>query len=104
MIEITQEMNHKYLKITLDSGAAKDFCMKMVERNNICGLAGLGTTCINNKINYMYDISGKISLEEKFNNRQFSKKDMQYIIMFLKDELIIMVKQFELLKLLLIKI
>ena len=85
MIEITQEMNHKYLKITLDSGAAKDFCMKMVERNNICGLAGLGTTCINNKINYMYDISGKISLEEKFNNRQFSKKDMQYIIMFLKE-------------------
>lgn len=85
MIEITQEMNHKYLKITLDSGATKDFCMKMVERNSICGLAGLGTTCINNKINYMYDISGKISLEEKFNNRQFSKKDMQYIIMFLKE-------------------
>lgn len=85
MIEFTREMNRNYVKILPEEESKKpDYCMKMVENNPVKGLLKLTTLCVNDKVSCLYEISGRISLYEKYAAREFSAADMEYIIGFLR--------------------
>lgn len=86
MIEFTREMNRNYVKILPEEESKKkDYCMKMVENNPVRGLLKLTTLCVNDKVSCLYEISGRISLYEKYAGGEFSAADMEYIIGFLRE-------------------
>lgn len=86
MIELVHEMNKNYIKITSDEDEkAENYGMKMVENNRIEGLLPLKSVSVNNRTSFFYEISGRISLEEKYAVQEFSAKDVEYIAAFIKN-------------------
>lgn len=79
MTEFIRELNKNYLRITHDMGETSDYSMKMVENNAIEGLLPVRRTAINNKESFLYDISGRMPLEEKYTAKEFSAEDILLI-------------------------
>ena len=79
MTEFIRELNKNYLRITHDMGESSDYSMKMVENNAIEGLLPVRRTAINNKESFLYDISGRMPLEEKYTTKEFSAEDILLI-------------------------
>lgn len=85
MIEYVHQMNRNYVKITKEEANEINYGIRMVENNKIEGLLPLKIVDINNKFSCLYDISGQISLEEKYETTEFSGEDVAYIIEFIKN-------------------
>ncbi len=86
MIEFVREMNKNYLKVIPeieDSGT--DYMMKMLENNTIEGLLSMHSVNVNNKVCYLYDISGRIPLEEMYLTKEFSAADIGYFAGFIRE-------------------
>lgn len=75
MIEFVREMDKNYLKIVNDTGCS-DYCMKMLENNDIEGFLPTRSVSVNNQLSYLYDISGNIPLEEKYSGKELSAEDI----------------------------
>lgn len=75
MIEFVREMDKNYLKIVNDTGCS-DYCMKMLENNDIEGFLPMRSVSVNNQLSYLYDISGNIPLEEKYSGKELSAEDI----------------------------
>lgn len=75
MIEFVREMDKNYLKIVNDTGCS-DYCMKMLENNDIEGFLPTRSVAVNNQLSYLYDISGNIPLEEKYSGKELSAEDI----------------------------
>lgn len=75
MIEFVREMDKNYLKIVNDTGCS-DYCMKMLENNDIEGFLPTRSVSVNNQLSYLYDISGNIPLEEKYSGKELSADDI----------------------------
>lgn len=85
MIDYIRDMNKNYIRISCDdSEVPASYCMKMVENNNIEGVIKPRTVDLNGNVNWMYEISGMISLEERYADKLFSAADISYISEFLK--------------------
>lgn len=91
MIEYVHQMNRNYVKITKEDNCEIDYGIKMVENNKIEGLLPVTVTDINNRFSCLYDISGQISLIEKYMTKEFSGEDIAYIIGFIAE----MIKRME---------
>ena len=75
MIEFVREMDKNYLKIVNVTGCS-DYCMKMLENNDIEGFLPMRSVSVNNQLSYLYDISGNIPLEEKYSGKELSAEDI----------------------------
>lgn len=85
MIEYTREMNRNYVRIMPGEDAVcTGYCMKMAENNSIDGLLAFHSQVVNNKVSYLYDISGCEALDEKYSDLEFTWSDIDYITDFLK--------------------
>lgn len=79
-------MNRNYLKITPeDEGVSLGYTMRMLENNDIEGLLNMHSVNINNRVSYLYDLSGRIPLEEMYLTREFTAGDIGYVAGFVKE-------------------
>lgn len=85
MIEFVRELNRSYLKITQGAEAAEGYSMRMVENNMIDGLLPVRREIVNNNVSYLYDISGRLPLEEKYIKKEFSAEDIAVVAGFIKE-------------------
>lgn len=86
MIEFVREMNKNYLKVTPEPECSiPGYAMKMLENNDIEGLLGMHSVNVNNKVCYLYDISGRIPLEEMYLTKEFSVGDIGYFAGFIRE-------------------
>ena len=89
MIDYIRDMNKNYIKICCEESRIQEsYCMKMVEKNNIDGVIKPRVVDLNGKVNWLYEISGMISLEERYADKLFSAADISYISEFLKGVII----------------
>lgn len=84
MIEFVREMDRNYLKIVSESGNA-DYCMKMLENNVIDGFLPTRSVNVNNQLSFLYDISGNMPLEEKYQEAELSAEDILRIAGFIRE-------------------
>lgn len=84
MIDFVREMDKNYLKIVNDS-VSSDYCMKMLENNDIEGFLPVRSVVVNNQLSYLYDISGNIPLEEKYLGVEISAEDIVRIAGFIRE-------------------
>lgn len=86
MIEFVREMNKNYLKVIPEvENSGTDYMMKMLENNTIDGLLSMHSVNVNNKVCYLYDISGRIPLEEMYLKKEFSAVDIGYFAGFVRE-------------------
>lgn len=82
MIEYVRELNKNYLKINTDK-TADNYCMKMVENNEINEFIKAESTILNNRLSYQYDISGMRSLTDYYDRKDIGIREIKDLAEFL---------------------
>lgn len=75
MIEFVRELNRNYVKITSDN-YTDDYCMKMLESNDITGFVGVSRCEINDCVYHMYNISGCQSLTACYEDKEIKYSEI----------------------------
>ena len=86
MIEYIRELNRNYLKIQSEN-YVENYCMKMVENNNISGFINAKVNYINNSHAWLYDISGMRTMADKYEKKDISLADINSISEFIKTSI-----------------